>query len=48
MFVFMFMFCALCFRLVYFSSCLNTTQYTTPNTNTVELGLFMTSVKCSN
>ena len=41
-----FMFC-LCFRLVYLSFCLNTTQYTTLNTNKHEMGLFMTCVKCS-
>ena len=36
-----------CFCLVFLSVCLNTTQYTTPNTNKLEMGLFMTCVKCS-
>ena len=40
-------FCLLCFRLVFLSFCLNTTQYTTLNTNKHEMGLFMTCVKCS-
>ena len=37
----------LCFRLVFLSFCLNTTQYTTLNTNKFEMCLFMTCVKCS-
>ena len=45
-FLFMFSFCLLCFRLVFLSFCLNTTQYTTLNTNKHEMGLFMTCVKC--
>ena len=36
-----------CFRLVFLSVCLNTTQYTTLNTNKLEMGLFITCVKCS-
>ena len=36
-----------CFRLVFLSFCLNTTQYTTLNTNKLEMGLFITCVKCS-
>ena len=41
-----FCFCCFCFSLVYLSVCLNTTQYTTLNTNRHEMGLFMTCVKC--
>ena len=37
----------LCFRLVCLSFCLNTMQYTTLNTNKLEMGLCMTCVKCS-
>ena len=40
------LFC-LCFCIVFLSFCLNTTQYTTLNTNKHEMGLFMTCVKCS-
>ena len=36
-----------CFRLIFLSFCLNTTQYTTLNTNKLEMGLFITCVKCS-
>ena len=35
-----------CFCIVFLSFCLNTTQYTTLNTNNHETGLFMTCVKC--
>ena len=45
-FVYVFV-CVLCFRLVYSSFCLNTTQYTTLNTNKLEMCLFMTCVNCS-
>ena len=45
--VYVYFCCFVCFRLVFLSFCLNTTQYTTLNTNTYEMGLFMTCVKCS-
>ena len=47
LFVSFFLFVFKCFRPVYLSFCLNTTQYTTLNTNKLEMGLFMTCVKCS-
>ena len=36
-----------CFRLVFLSACLKTTQHTTLNTNKLEMALFMACVKCS-
>ena len=39
--------CFVCFSLVDLSFCLNTIQYTTLNTNKLEMGLFMTCVNCS-